>query len=139
MNFLVKVEKWSRRSYDDVTGQVKVEMFHKSGLMTLALKILMLDLKKSNVRESWSKTPQKRHFSEYLSSYVNKPYNFITTIASKIRLTRVILESFRECSHRWHRAGQPESAGPAVERMRAFMAALQNDPCQPYFGSNSTC
>ena len=129
MNFLVKVEKWSRRSYDDVTGQVKVEMFHKSDLMTLALKILMLDLKKSNVRESWSKTPQKRHFSEYLSSYVNKPYNFITTIASKIRLTRVILESFREYSHSLHcrarltqadrpgAASQPESSGPAAERM----------------------
>ena len=37
-----------------------------------------------------------------------------------------------------HRAGQPESAGPALERMWIFTAALQNDPCQPYFGSNST-
>ena len=35
-------------------------------------------------------------------------------------------------------ASQPESAGPAVERMWVFTAAPQNDPCQPYFGSNST-
>ena len=29
-------------------------------------------------------------------------------------------------------------AEPAVERIWIFTTALQNDPCQPYFGSNST-